>query len=59
VEAGRGHENDFASEADIVEKFVKLATHVLPRAQVDKICDLILNLEKHADAAELPRLLVK
>ena len=59
VEAGRGHENDFASEADIVEKFVKLATHVLPRAQVDKICDLILNLEKHADAAELPRLLAK
>ena len=27
VEAGRGNENDFASEADIVDKFDKLATH--------------------------------
>ena len=57
VEAGRGNEHDFASEADIVEKFVKLATHVMPRPQVERICDWMLNLEQHADAAELPRLL--
>ena len=57
VEAGRGNEHDFASEADVVEKFTKLAVHVMPRDRVDRICDWMLNLEKQTDASELARLL--
>ena len=59
VEAGRGNERDFASEADIVEKFDKLAAHTLPMPQVEEIRDWMLNLEKQADASVLPRLLAK
>lgn len=57
VEAGRGNENNFASEADIVEKFIKLATHVMPKDRVEQICDWMLNLEEQTDASELARLL--
>jgi aconitate decarboxylase len=57
VQAGRGNEKDFATEADIVEKFEKLACHVLPRKQVEKIRDWMLNLETQTDAGELARLL--
>jgi len=57
VEAGRGNEHNFASEADIVEKFSKLATHVMPKGKVERICDWMLHLEKQADAGELARLL--
>jgi 2-methylcitrate dehydratase PrpD len=59
VEAGRGNEKDFASEAEVVEKFEKLATHVLPRAQVERIRDLVLDLGQLQDAAQLPLLLAK
>jgi 2-methylcitrate dehydratase PrpD len=59
VEAGRGNERDFASEADIVEKFEKLATHVLPLPQVQKIRDFMLTLEQQSDAGDLARLLAK
>ncbi|CAN5462961.1 MmgE/PrpD family protein [soil metagenome] len=59
VEAGRGNERNFASEADIVEKFDKLATHVLPLDQVQRIRDWMLSLERQTDASELPRLLAR
>jgi 2-methylcitrate dehydratase PrpD len=59
VEAGRGNEKNFATEADIVEKFEKLATHVLPRAQVATIRDWMLNLDEQHDAAELAGLLAR
>ena len=59
VEAGRGNENNFASEADVVEKFEKLATKNLPKAQVEKIRDFMLNLEKQTDAGQLAKLLAK
>jgi 2-methylcitrate dehydratase PrpD len=59
VQAGRGNEKDFASEADIVDKFTKLATHAVPRAQADAIADWILNLEKQTDACALARLLAR
>ncbi|HEY0297329.1 MAG TPA: MmgE/PrpD family protein [Bordetella sp.] len=59
VEAGRGNERDFASEADIVEKFDKLALHALQRPQAERIRDWVLNMDQRADAAELPRLLAK
>ena len=59
VEAGRGNEKNFASETDVVEKFEKLATHVLPRPQVEKIRDFMLGLDKVQDATQLAKLLVK
>ncbi|MBI1990418.1 MAG: MmgE/PrpD family protein [Betaproteobacteria bacterium] len=59
VEAGRGNENNFATEAEVVEKFEKLATHVLPRPQVERLRDSMLELEALGDAAQIARLLVK
>jgi len=57
VEAGRGNEHNFASEADVVEKFEKLAGHVLPRTKVEQLRDAMLSLEKLQDAATLPELM--
>jgi len=59
VQAGRGNEKDFASEADIVAKFTNLATHVIARPQADAIAEWILGLERQTDVAGLARLLVK
>jgi 2-methylcitrate dehydratase PrpD len=59
VEAGRGNENNFASEAEVVDKFEKLATHVLPRPQVERLRDAMLKLETLGDASELARLMGK
>jgi hypothetical protein len=59
VQAARGNEKDFASERDIVDKFTKLATHVVPRSQADAIAEWILGLEDQADARSLARLLVR
>ncbi len=59
VEAGRGNENSFASEAEVVGKFEKLATHVLPRPQVEQLRDAMLGLESLKDAAQIARLMSK
>ena len=59
VEAGRGNENNFASEADICEKFEKLAIKALPKTQVHKLRDAMLNLESLKDAGEIARLMQK
>ena len=59
VEAPRGSEQKFGSEADIVEKFEKLAVKALPKTQVAKLRDAMLNLENLADAAEIARLLAR
>ncbi len=59
VEAGRGNEKNFASEAEVVEKFEKLAAHVLPRSRVEQLRDAMLTLDKLDDAAELARLMCK
>lgn len=57
VEAGRGNENNFASEADVVAKFEKLAVHALPRPQVEQLRDAMLGLETLADATRVAALL--
>ena len=57
VEAGRGNENNFASQQDVVEKFEKLARRALPQARVEKVRDWFLALDEQSSAAELPRLL--
>ena len=59
VEAARGSEKKFATDAEIVEKFEKLAIKALPKAQVQKVWDAMLGLEKLNDVSELARLLAR
>ena len=59
VEAQRGSETKFATEAQVVDKFEKLVKHVFPMSQVEQIRDTILGLEKLDDAAKLAKLMVK
>jgi 2-methylcitrate dehydratase PrpD len=57
VEVSRGSEKRFAPDSDIVEKFEKLARHVLPAAQMHELRDTVLSLDKLDDAARLGQLL--
>ena len=57
-EIGR-HKVDFGSDAEIIGKFEKLASRVLPKAQMDQLRDTILNIEQLDDASKLARLLAK
>jgi hypothetical protein len=59
VEAQRGSETRFASEAEVVAKFEKLVKHVFPAQQVAAVRDAVLGLEKMDDASKLAKLLVK
>jgi aconitate decarboxylase len=53
VEAPRGSERKFASEADVVEKFRKLARHTVSDAQAERIVDLVLGCDGLADVGVL------
>lgn len=53
VEAPRGSEVHFATDADVVEKFKLLASHAMPASQVDRLVDLMLGLERLADVKPL------
>jgi aconitate decarboxylase len=57
VEAARGSEHKFASEADVVAKFEKLARHTLPQSRVEQIRDAMLGLERLDDAGRIATLL--
>jgi aconitate decarboxylase len=57
VEAARGSEKHFATDSEIVDKFEKLAIKALPKAQVARLRDAMLGLEKLKDAAEIARLM--
>jgi len=57
VEAPRGSENSFASEADIVQKFKNLATHVVSDAKADDVVNLVLGAEKLARAEQIAQAL--
>jgi 2-methylcitrate dehydratase PrpD len=59
VESARGSEHKFASEADIVEKFEKLASKALPRPQVEALRDAMMHLEDLPDATHIARLLAQ
>ncbi|HEX9672986.1 MAG TPA: MmgE/PrpD family protein [Burkholderiales bacterium] len=59
VEAARGSEKKFATDAEIVEKYEKLAAKALPGAQISKLREAVLGLEKLKDASELARLMAK
>jgi aconitate decarboxylase len=53
VEAPRGSEQKFASEADVVEKFHKLARRSCDDAQAERIVELVLGCDKLADIGML------
>jgi len=53
VEAPRGSEHSFASEADIVRKFKLLATHVVSETKSDQVVNLVLGADKLARADEI------
>jgi aconitate decarboxylase len=52
-EAPRGSEQSFASESDIVGKFRKLTSGVMPVAQRDDLIDAVLGLDKLPDSRTL------
>ena len=53
----RGSDENFASPADIVAKFEKLAAHALPAKRVGELRDAVLGLEDLQDAARLAALM--
>jgi 2-methylcitrate dehydratase PrpD len=53
VEAPRGSEHSFASEANIVDKFMKLATHTVSREKADRVVNAVLGAERLARAEEI------
>ena len=57
IEAPRGSESSFPSEADIVQKFKKLATPVVGDGKAEKIINIVLGAEKLARAEQLAQVL--
>jgi aconitate decarboxylase len=58
VEAPRGSEHSFASEAQVVEKFEKLATPTLGAAQTATLRDAVLGMDELEDASVIAKALV-
>ena len=58
-EAPRGSEQRFASTAEVVGKFEKLATRALPAKRIGELRDAVLKLEELGDAARLAALLAQ
>jgi aconitate decarboxylase len=57
VEAPRGSETFFASEADVVAKFMKLATRAVSPSAAERIAGLVLSLQHLKDGGEVVRAL--
>ncbi len=57
VTAARGSEDFFATDAEIIEKFEKLASKTLPKARVEELRDAVMGIEKLPDATVLSKLL--
>jgi len=57
VEAPRGSEASFASAADVIAKFTKLASRRIAQARVDQIVEQVMQAERMPSAAALVRLL--
>ena len=53
VEAPRGSEQQFASEADVIEKFRKLACGVLGEAATSRLAELVLDCDRLDDIGVL------
>ena len=59
LDAARGSEERFATEADIVDKFTRLAAHTLSPRRVETLRDAVLDLPRLEDATTLTRLLAQ
>jgi 2-methylcitrate dehydratase PrpD len=59
VEAPRGSEQKFASEADVVDKFRKLARRTSSDTEAERMCELVLGCEKLDDVSVLVGTLAK
>jgi 2-methylcitrate dehydratase PrpD len=57
VEAPRGSEKKFASDADVIAKFEKLGRRALPSGQLAELRDAVMALEKLSDARKIAGLL--
>jgi len=57
VETPRGSERNFASEAQVVAKFEKLAAYALKLSQAAQLRDAVLGMEKLRDVARLAQLM--
>jgi len=57
LEAPRGSEKSFASEAEIVGKFMKLAVKSMPEARAGALADAVLGMDDLEDASTLINLL--
>jgi 2-methylcitrate dehydratase PrpD len=57
VDTPRGGDENFASPAEIVAKFEKLAVHALPARRAGELRDAVLGLEKLPDAAGIAALM--
>lgn len=57
LEAPRGSEKSFASQQDIVEKFMKLAVKALPETQARALADAVLGMDDLEDAGQIIGLL--
>jgi 2-methylcitrate dehydratase PrpD len=55
----RGSDENFASPAEIIDKFEKLAVHAPPEQRVGELRDAVLGLEDLPDAAQLVALMSK
>ena len=53
VEAARGSEKQFATDAEIHEKFGKLAGKVLSAARIGELRDAVMHIDELPDAAVL------
>jgi 2-methylcitrate dehydratase PrpD len=58
VDAARGSEKKFATDAEIIDKFHRLAGHRLNARRRTELCDAMLGLESLADASAVARMLV-
>jgi 2-methylcitrate dehydratase PrpD len=56
-EIARGSDKDFASDAQVIAKFEKLAGASLPREKVTQLRDAVLHLDEIDDARRVARLL--
>ncbi len=59
VDAPRGSEQKFASEADVVEKFAKLTRNVMASGEAERLRDLVLGCDALEDVAVLVKALAR
>jgi 2-methylcitrate dehydratase PrpD len=59
TDTARGRESRFASETEVIEKFLKLASHVLPAGKTDALISSVLKLEQIENVEKLAALMTQ